>query len=120
MPVLSKSHQFRALIYAPAVAAGYAAIALAVVRVGCTPPFLDTEVFGVPAASFLLLALTVSALILIVLAGMHAWRSLRLLRRRRGAVPAAARLATGGVALAAAAFAATAWLGTALMHMPCT
>ncbi|HEX7045655.1 MAG TPA: hypothetical protein VF203_13695 [Burkholderiales bacterium] len=121
MTTLSRGNQLRAAAAAPAVAIGYALIALLVTRVGCQPPFVDTEVFGVPATAFLLLALTVSALILIMFAALNAWRTLRVLRRRRRAFDARARaIAVLGIALAALALAATAWIGVTLLQTPCT
>ncbi len=117
MSALSRGTQLRAAANAPAVAVGYAAIALLVVRTGCTPPFLDTEVFGVPVTFFLLLALTVTALILILFAGLHAWRTLRVLQRRQRGERRAAGVA--GIGLAVAAFLAVAWLGALLLRMPC-
>lgn len=114
-------HQLRVAMNAPAVAVAYAAIALIVTRIGCTPPFADVDFFGVPVTVFLLLALTLAALTLIVFAGLHAWRTFRVLRRRRSGVDFFARrgLSAGGVALALAAFAATVWLGIYLLRAPC-
>jgi len=121
MTTLSRGNQLRAAATAPAVAIGYALIAFAVARVGCQPPFLDTEVFGVPATAFLLLALTVTALILIMFAGLNAWRTLRVVRRRPRAFDARARTVAGvGLVLAAIALAATAWIGVTLLQTPCT
>lgn len=121
MLALSKGNQLRIAVNAPAVAFVYAAIAALIVRTGCTPPFLDTEVFGVPVTLFLLLALTVTALILILFAALHAWRTLRVLQRRRrgGDLPVRLRLGVLGVVLAAAAFALVAWLGAVFLRMPC-
>lgn len=121
MPALSTGGQLRAAVNAPAVALGYAVIALLIVRVGCTPPFLDTDVYGVPVTFFLLLALTVTALILILFAALHAWRTLRVLQRRRrgGDFSTRQKVGVAGVLLAIAAFAAVAWLGLVLLGMPC-
>lgn len=85
------------------------------------PPFSDVDFFGVPVTVFLLLALTVAALILIVFAGMNALRVLRVLRRRhRGGESLARRgLGAAAVLLALIAFAITAWLGLLFFHTPC-
>lgn len=111
----------RVALSAPAVAAAYAAIAYSVVTTGCIPPFSDVDFFGVPVTDFLLLALTVAALILIIFAGMNALRVLRVLRRRhRGGESLTRRgLGVAAVLLAVTAFAITAWLGVLFFHTSC-
>lgn len=120
MAILSTRNQLRAAALAPAVAIGFAALALLVVRTGCSPPFADADFFGVPVTLFLLLALTATALILIVFAGINAWRTWRVLRRRRrSGDEVAARVGLVGVVLAFLAFVVTGWLGVVFLLMPC-
>ena len=120
MSMLSTGTQIRAAASAPAVAVTYAVIAWLVVRTGCSPPFVDTEVFGVPVTLFLLLALTVAALILIVFAGINAWRAWRVLRRRRRTGDEiASRLGLASLVLALVTLAVTAWMGALFVLMPC-
>lgn len=122
VPVLIKGNQFlRVALSAPAVAVAYAAIAYAVVTTGCMPPFADVDFFGVPVTVFLLLALTVAALILIIFAAMNALRVLRVLRRRhRGGESLTRRgLGAAAVLLALMAFVVTAWLGLLFFHSHC-
>lgn len=120
--MLSKGNQLRAAANAPAVALGFALIAYVIVRTGCSAPFVDTDFFGVPVTVFLLLALTVTALILIVFAGLNAWRAYRVLRRRRRGgddLSARRRIGIAAVSLSVAAFMATAWLGAVFLMTPC-
>lgn len=121
MAKFTRGNQLRIAMSAPAVAVAYAAIALLVTRIGCTPPFADVDFFGAPVTVFLLLALTLAALMLIVFAGVHAWRTFRVPRRRRSGADFNARrgLSAGAVALALAAFAASIWLGIYLLRAPC-
>lgn len=120
MAILSTGNQLRAVATAPAVAVGFAVLALLVVRTGCSPPYADTDFFGVPVTLFLLLALTATALILIVFAGINAWRTWRVLRRRRrSSDEAATRVGFIGVILAVLAFAFASWLGITLLLTPC-
>lgn len=108
-----------ALAAAPLVAAVYALVAYSIFRLGCTPPFVDVDFFGVPVTVFLLAALTLAALVLIAFAGLHLPRALKAL-----AHPApspgrrAAWLLLGGL-LAAAAFLLAGALGLALLNTPC-
>lgn len=107
---------------APAIAVGYAVIAYGFVTVGCMPPFADVDFFGVAVTVFLLLALTVAALILIVLALLNALRALRTAHERplgQALLPRRGWIAAAAVFLAVAAFAGVAWLGVMLFQMPC-
>jgi len=122
MVILTRGNQLRAALNAPVVAVAYAVIALLVTMTGCLPPFIYADFFGVPVTFFLLLALTGAALILIVFAGLHAWRTYRVLyRRRRRAADWSVRrgLNAMAVVLALLALAATAWLGTYFLRTPC-
>lgn len=122
MPSLAKGNQLvRVLGNAPALALGYALIAYGVITTGCTPPFADVDFFGVNVTVFLLLALTVAALILIVFAAMNAIRVLRVLRKRHRGEEFRGHRGFGALAvlLALVAFAVTAWLGWLFLITPC-
>jgi len=106
---------------APAIAVVYAGIAYGFVTIGCIPAFSDVDFFGVRVTLFLLAALTVAALILIVLACLHAMRVLRAIRLRHRGVerPQDRGLRVAVVAIALAAFAGTVWMGSIFLWAPC-
>ena len=122
MPLRVKPNQlFWALVSAPFVGVAYGVIAYAVTVVGCMPAFEDADFFGVRVTVFLLLALTVAALILILFAGWNVWRACRALQRRRRSHGFDARFGWGalGAAMVVAAFAGTAWAGVSFLLAPC-
>lgn len=90
----------------PLVGLGYYVIALAVRYIGCLPAYADADFAGIPVAQFLLLALTLAALVLTVFAALA---GLRLYRQSARARASSARKAghwgLAGIALAAVTFA---------------
>jgi hypothetical protein len=91
----------------PLVGVGYYVIALAVRYIGCLPAYADADFAGIPVAQFLLLALTLAALVLTVFAALAGFRLHRQsARARSSSARKAGRWGLAGIALAAAAFAA--------------
>jgi len=90
----------------PLVGVGYYVIALAVRYIGCLPAYADADFAGIPVAQFLLLALTLAALVLTVFAALAGFRLYhQSARARSGNVRKAGGWGLAGIALAAAAFA---------------
>lgn len=94
------------VLAAPAVWFVYTVLAAAVVSVGCTPEFAEAEFRGIKVTLFLLGALTLTAVILIVLsvlAGMRQGEMATASRSRSvlwlGPLGLTALLGTGAVAL---------------------
>ena len=104
----------------PIIAAGYYVIGYAVRYVGCLPTYIDAEFAGIPVAQFLLLALTVAALILCVFAMLAGWRTYRqAARARANASRSAARWGLAGIALGALALASIAVGAMPLLDAEC-
>ena len=90
----------------PLVGLGYYVIALVMRYIGCLPAYVDTDFAGIPVAQFLLLALTLAALVLTVFAALAGLRLYRQSARARGgSAREAGRWGIAGIALAAATFA---------------
>lgn len=90
----------------PLVGVGYYVVALAVRYIGCLPAYADADFAGIPVAQFLLLALTLAALVLTVFAALAGFRLYRQSARARSSnVRKAGGWGLVGIALAAAAFA---------------
>lgn len=89
----------------PLVGLGYYVIALVVRYIGCLPAYVDADFAGIPVAQFLLLALTLAALVLTVFAALAGLRLYRLsARARSGSARKAGHWGLAGIALAAATF----------------
>lgn len=89
----------------PLVGVGYYVITLAVRYIGCLPAYADADFAGIPVAQFLLLALTLAALVLTVFAALAGFRLYRQSARARSGNARKAGWGLAGMALAAAAFA---------------
>jgi hypothetical protein len=119
-PRAKRNYLLWAILSAPFVGLLYAAIAYAVVRIGCRPSLSDVDFFSVPVTFFLLFALTLAALLLIVFAGLHALRALWSRAQRRERDRFQRRLGSLLILLLAfAVFAATVWAGDAFLHASC-
>lgn len=97
----------RAAAGGPIVAAAYYVIGYAVRYMSCLPSYSDAEFADIPVAQFLLLALTVAALILTVFAMLAGFRLYRQsMRARADSARKAAGWGLAGIALGVLAFAA--------------
>lgn len=116
-PRIKRNYLLWAIGSAPTVALIYAALALSVVTIGCTPSLSGTIAFGVPAPFFLLAAATLAALIMIVFGTMHALRALRARAQRRQRDRLQRRIGSILIALlGAAVFVGAAWAGDYFLH----
>lgn len=104
----------------PLVAAAYYAAGFAVRYVSCLPTYADAEFAGVPAAQFLLLALTGAALILTVFAALAGFKLYRQGRRARAQAGHKARLwGLVGVSLGVLALGAVAAVAGTILNVTC-
>ncbi len=105
----------------PLVGIGYYVIALAVRYIGCLPTYADADFAGIPVAQFLLLAVTLAALVLTVFAALAGFRLYRhSAHARSSSVRKAGGWGLAGIALAAAAFAAIVAGALPLLRATCS
>lgn len=104
--IFKLDRSIKTAISGPLVGVGYYVIALAVRYIGCLPTYADADFAGIPVAQFLLLALTLAALVLTVFAALAGFRLYRQSARARSSnVRKAGTWGLAGIALAAVAFA---------------
>lgn len=109
-----------AVLSPPVVGLTYWLLAFSVVTVGCLPSFADTDFFGVPVILFLLAALSLAALVLVLFAGLHAFRALRARVQRRQRDRVERQVGTILIILLTiAVFVVTAWLSLGFLFTPC-